>query len=149
MNIYVLFWAILSLISILLELTSPGYFFFLSISLASLLTTFISWLNIDFIGQIFLFITSFMIFLLILRRYVLNNLNCCKSGSKYTTNVYALKDKHALVTQEIMPYRRGWVKIDSELWAASSSDNQIITSGSIVKVVAIKGSHVIVEPLEK
>ncbi|MGL6173055.1 MAG: NfeD family protein [Cellulosilyticaceae bacterium] len=52
-----------------------------------------------------------------------------------------LVGKQAIVTQTIgpTPLESGLIKLDNELWHAFSSNQEIIPSGSIVKVESLKG----------
>ena len=63
------------------------------------------------------------------------------------TNVHALIGGEAIVTEEINTENNtGRVKIRSEEWGAVSKDSARISAGAKVKVLAISGNKVIVQP---
>jgi membrane protein implicated in regulation of membrane protease activity len=63
-----------------------------------------------------------------------------KKSSDVRTNVDSLIGREAVVTQEIAPFKDGFVKVGGEVWLAQS--DTIFNEGDIVKVESISGTKV-------
>lgn len=68
--------------------------------------------------------------------------------SMHQSNVYALQGKKAIVTETISSCKRGWVKVENELWAASPVGDELIHKGEMVEVVSNAGSHLKVKKIK-
>ncbi len=137
-------WLMLFVVSVLFELTSPGLFFFLALSGGALAAALISFTGIGLWGECIVFACLAAVSFFLLMRYV-------KTTSKNTlhqTNVYALTGKKGIVTESISDCKRGWVKIEGELWSAAPVHAGIIEEGAVVEVVSSMGSHVVVKKIE-
>jgi membrane protein implicated in regulation of membrane protease activity len=131
-------WVILFIASIMLELSSPGYFFFLAFSIGALAGAACSWLDIGTGFQFFAFvIVSIGAFF-----FLKNMLSSLSKDGHQKTNVYALQGKKGVVVDRITNMEKGWVKIDGELWAAVPVSDEVIEKNSLVEVVGTAGSHV-------
>ncbi|MCF7800085.1 NfeD family protein [Candidatus Babeliales bacterium] len=134
------FWLVLAIIFLLAEIGTPGLFVFINFSIgafcAGILAFFGFSLKIQCIIGLVVSIISFLIF----RHFFAN-----KFKDKIETNVDALIGKHAVVIKKIEPNIAGLVRIDNETWPARSKDNKIFSERTIVKIVEIKGNHVIVK----
>ncbi len=135
-----MWWALFFGFCLILELSSPGYFFFLSFSSGSLFAALGSWYEVSLLLQVLIFlgVSAFAFFLL--RSYVAHNEE--KDGIK--TNMDALHGKKGLVIEDISSLSKGWIKVDGQMWAALPYDQIPIEKGSVVKVVGSAGSHLIV-----
>ena len=137
-------WLILFVVSVLLELSSPGLFFFVSFSLGAAAAAGVSLLDLGMGIEFTVFLLVSAISFVLLRQYV-------KGLSKDTlhkTNVYALLGKKGIITEQVSLFKKGWVKIDGELWAAAPLHEEIIEVGAQVEVVSSSGSHLIVKKHE-
>lgn len=68
--------------------------------------------------------------------------------NKIRTNQDALIDKKGMVTQEINnKLNTGRVTIDGDNWKAKTINNEIIKTGTTIKVVSVDSIILIVEPL--
>lgn len=67
-----------------------------------------------------------------------------KRSQQAKTNVYALEGKSAQVTVEIPEHGAGQVRVDREVWTATSEDGRRIPAGVTVKVVKVDGVHLVV-----
>jgi membrane protein implicated in regulation of membrane protease activity len=136
MTIFML-WSLLFGLCIVLELSSPGFFFFLSFALGALAAAGIAWFELSIVVEMVLFFGVSAVSFMVLRWYARH------IGKKEVrTNVYALKGKKGVVLADITPLERGWVKIDGETWAAAPFDDCSFEKGTIVEVVSISGAHV-------
>ena len=89
---------------------------------------------------VFIAVTVGLFFLL--RRYVTR-----MKDTLHATNVYAVVGKKGIVVEELSEYKKGWVKLDGELWAAVPSKGERIEVGVSIEVVSAAGSHVVVRKL--
>lgn len=61
------------------------------------------------------------------------------------TNAFSIIGKKALVIKEINPIQStGQIKLNGEVWSAESENNEIISEGSEVEILEIKGVKAIV-----
>ncbi len=65
----------------------------------------------------------------------------------HATNANALIGKEGIVTEAINPDQPGYVKIQGELWLARSLAKTQLQKGTLVRVVNIRGAHVVVEEI--
>lgn len=139
-----MWWALFFGLCLVLELSSPGYFFFLSFSAGGLAAAGAAWYEVALPLQalIFLGVSAGTFFLL--RYYVARNEQ--KGGIK--TNMDALHGKKGVVLEDISSLSKGWIKVDGEKWAALPYDQMPIEKGSVVKIVGSAGSHLTVKKLE-
>lgn len=72
----------------------------------------------------------------------------CGKSEKIKTNVYSVEGKIGKVVEDIVPMdAKGQVKVDGELWSATSYNDLPITKESEVIVEKVKGVKLIVKPL--
>jgi membrane protein implicated in regulation of membrane protease activity len=136
-----IWWVLLFGLCLLIELSSPGYFFFLSFSLGACGAAGAAWYDTTLFVQGCLFLVIAAASFLFLRRYVMK----IEHKGAVRTNVYALQGKKGVVTQEVGPLSRGWVRVEGELWAALPSDSSILSKGTVIQVVGSAGSHLTVK----
>lgn len=140
----ILWWALFFGLCLVLELSSPGYFFFLSFSAGALVAAITAWYEVALPLQSVLFLSVSAGTFFLLRSYVAR----IEQKSQIKTNVYALHGKKGVVLADISLLSKGWIKVDGETWAALPYDDAPIEKGSIVKVVGSAGSHLTVKKLE-
>ena len=147
MNSIVFNWLIIALSFLVLEMTSPGLFLFLSFTFGACAGAVASWLEYSFNAQLIsTLIVTFVSFLLL--TFVLRRTKYLDATHGYKSNIYALQGKRGLVVKAIMPGVPGQVKIAGELWAARCQQNHEIKMGSWVEVIRVQGAHVVVEKVE-
>lgn len=140
MNIFTMLWATFSLVFIVLEIGHPSLLFFLTLSVASLAAALAAHFHFTFIQQITLFFFAIPIAIWFFKKFLKR-----MHRFHYRTNVYALVGKEALVTAAISSDAPGYVKVQGELWLARSLHTSLPLD-SKVKIVEVRGAHVIVEP---
>ncbi|MBA3751330.1 NfeD family protein [Candidatus Dependentiae bacterium] len=135
-------WIVLLVGCTILELSSPGMFFFLSFSCGALAAAFYSFFydNTTVEFSIFLVVTALSFFAL--RRYERSS-----KDTLYETNVYALHGRKGTVLEKISPLEKGWVTIEGQIWAAFPANQESIEKGSIILVVNSEGSHLVVKKI--
>ena len=107
-------------------------------ALVAMLTTF---LIDNFFIQLIIFITVSLILVFFTRKLAVENF---KIG-KEKTNVESLIGKKVVVTQAIIPYEVGEVKVDGTFWRAKSANGTTYAKGEVVSVLKIEGVTMIVE----
>ena len=135
-------WILVFIATVLAELSSPGLFFFISISGGALAAALVSWFDISLMAEYLIFIAVSVGLFFFLRRYVAK-----MKDTLHATNVYALLGKKGIVVEELSEYKKGWVRLDGELWAAVPSKGERIEVGASIEVVSAAGSHVVVRKL--
>ena len=138
-------WLVIALVALILEMGSPGLFFFLSFSFGALATAIVSLWFDSLVVQGCTFLASTIFALIILRLWLVRSR---KHLPHTRTNIYALQGKRAMVLKRISPEKPGIVKIDGEVWTARPADYRGIETGVEVEVVDVVGAHVIVKQLK-
>ena len=143
MNNLAFLWLGIALSFLIVEMSSPGFFFFLSFFFGSCACSLLSFWTTSFLfhGLLFLLVTCFSFF--ILRVFVRRLL----SRKKVETNVYALVGKKGYVICSIVPPRAGYVRVNTAEWMARSVDNTMLEIEANIIVVDIKGAHLLVKKL--
>ncbi|MBC8385610.1 MAG: NfeD family protein [Candidatus Cloacimonetes bacterium] len=135
-------WIAIGVVCMIIEIFTPG-FLFMSFGIGAILTGLISLLPfITMPFQILIFaVFTFLVFLN-LRKFSKKLI----PETSEETNIYALKGKFGIITKEILPDSRGYVKIEGEEWSAISSDNKKIEKDEKVVIDTIEGNKAIVSP---
>lgn len=142
---YLFFWLIVSIFFLLLEMGSPGLFFFLSFFFGALMAAGSTFFVDSTVWQSVVFLIGSALSFLVLHFWVKKRFS--KEKHHEHTNVSALKGKRATVLKTIQAHGVGSVKVGGEIWSAKSLDHQEIAVGVLVEVIDIKGVHLIVKGL--
>ena len=142
----VVVWLLVALFSLLLEMSSPGLFFFLSFFFGALLAACIALIGTSWALQAMIFLGGTACAFVILHYWIVKKSEGVDTHTQ--TNVYALRSKRGLVIRQITANKMGLVKIDGEKWSARSLDKQTINEGAIVIVERVKGVHVVVRQVK-
>jgi membrane protein implicated in regulation of membrane protease activity len=136
-------WLIVAFFFLILEMGSPGLFFFISFFFGGLVAAGVSCITDSIIMQAVSFSGAVISALFVLRYVVIPMLG--KDRHHERTNVYALKGKHGFVVKPISLQIPGFVRINGELWVAQVTRDEHIDAGSTVEVIAVRGAHVVVK----
>ncbi len=142
MNI-LFYWLIAGLCFLVIEMLSPGLFFFLSFFCGALVAAGASAWTDSVVAQGATFVMSSIAAFLLLRLWLKGRYNF--SHSHYQSNAYALIGKRGAVLAEISPAAFGQVKIQGEVWSARSLNNGNVPVGEMVEVVGVVGCHLVVK----
>lgn len=134
------FWLILAGIFFIGEIITVGFLIFW-LGVAALLTALVSLVIDNVIIQTVIFVISSTILIFFTRTLAKK----VSSKDNAITNAYSIIGKTGLVTKDILEDSVGQIKVNSEIWTASS--NVAIHKGSQVKITNIEGVKAIVEPL--
>ena len=130
-------WLIVAGICLVIEIATVGFLIFW-LAIAALITCILSLFIHSFIAQfaIFVILSAVLIFL---TRPFAKKIN---KNDNVSTNINRLIGKKATVTKEISENHLGQVKVGSDVWAATSSEN--ISEGTTVTVEKVDGVKLIV-----
>lgn len=127
--------------ALMLELTHPGLFFFLSLSVGGCAALAVSLADLPLEMQVIAFATSAVLAFILLRAFVAGR----KAGTHHKTNVEALIGKKAVVVNRIAYPSSGLVKVHGEVWSARVAEQDILNPGEFVEIVTVVGCHLIVK----
>jgi membrane protein implicated in regulation of membrane protease activity len=132
-------WLILALFFLLLEMGSPGLFYFLSFFFGGMIASGLSIWVVDPLAQVIAFFVGSIVAFVALWFWV-------KKEHTVTTktNVYALQGKKGTVLKEIPRNNVGLVKVGGETWSAKAVNGHLIKAGTTVEVVRVQGAHLFV-----
>jgi membrane protein implicated in regulation of membrane protease activity len=131
-------WLLAAVLLLLVELLTPGLFFFISFAFGSLFGALAAVLGYSFWWQSGIALGISLIQFFAMRR----RLKQFTDSVHAPTNVHALQGKKGVVLAEISPLQSGSVKVGGEQWAASSS--MLCAEGAVVKVLRIEGNRLVV-----
>jgi membrane protein implicated in regulation of membrane protease activity len=136
-------WLIVAFLFLIMEMGSPGLFFFIAFFFGGLLAAVSTFFNESIVIQMAVFFVGTAISLVVLRYCIMPLLG--KNRPHERTNVYALSGKRGFVVHAISMEKPGFVKINGEVWVARSSSGERIEKGILVEVVDVRGAHVVVK----
>ncbi len=134
-------WLALAVIFAVIEMSTVGLMT-IWFAAGSLVALFLSLLKVPLLWQIIAFLGVSFCLLVFTRKIFVDKL---KTGSE-PTNTEALIGETATVTSKITPHSAGRAEIDGQDWAAVCRDDICIEKNSQVKVLAIEGVKLVVEP---
>ncbi len=138
-------WLLVAAVSALIEIIlSPGLFYFLSFSIGLFGAALGAYLGLGITNECMLFfgisVVSFLLLTWLVKRVSKDTL--------HKSNVYALQGKKGVVTETISSCKKGWIKIEGEIWSAASVDDSMIEKGEMVEVLGSAGSHLKVKKIK-
>ncbi|PCI73843.1 hypothetical protein COB28_03135 [Candidatus Dependentiae bacterium] len=139
-----LFWILTGVAFGFLELSSPGYFFFLSCSFGCFAAAALAWYQSVFATQMFVAFLVMIFSLYLLHVLVKKHAFSQESWEKHATNIDALIGREALVLQKIIGKEYGLVKVRGEIWSAETDENETLDMNESVVVVRIYGNKLMV-----
>ncbi|MCB5250909.1 MAG: NfeD family protein [Candidatus Cloacimonetes bacterium] len=138
-------WLALGIVCFIIEIFTPGFFFF-SFGTAAILTGLIAYFTNNLLLQLVIYAIATFISFLLMKKFAKTIIKPDTEQS----NVFALIGKQGIVTKTIPRSGRGYVKIESEEWSAVFDlDIDKIEEGTLVVVQEIEGNKAIVVPKEE
>ena len=138
-----LFWLILAIVFIIIELSTAALIT-IWFALSAILLIFISFLEITFLNQVLIFLLIAIVLLLLTRPVLQKKL----LKNKVNTNVDSLIGKTALVTKTITQFEKGEIKINGLNWSAKAENDGQIAENTECTIVCIEGVTAIVRKKE-
>ena len=140
-----LIWLTIAFLLLLLELSSPGLFLFLSFSSASFCAALAAYYEYSIAHQWIVFFIGLAISFFLLKTFAKKQ----KPSHSLKTNTDSLIGQVALVTQTIAPHTPGRAKTKNEEWPALERTNLlIIEKNTLVRITSITGNKLLVEPIK-
>jgi membrane protein implicated in regulation of membrane protease activity len=139
-------WLAAALFFLIFEMGHPGLFYWLSFSLGSLVAALLSWYDYSWQLAGVGFLVSSLLAIVLLKLTVGKLIK--KHGGAHTlTNTDALIGTIGVVVEPVVADKPGRVKLGGEEWLARSSES--LQAGARVRVVAVRGSHVVITLLNE
>ncbi len=137
-----LFWLVIAILSLILEMGNPGLLYFLSLSAGAVLSAILSYYDFSLMMQCLAFLGGCIIAMLIFKM----SIGSWKRTSKiYQINIYELEGKRGTVLEQIQPQNIGLIKIENQTWSAKTTQDKTISIGKNVEVISCSGAYVLVE----
>ena len=141
-NGLIYFWLLLALTFLLLELSTPGLFFFIAFAGGCTAAAIVTWFGYGIVAQCLVALGAAIISFTILRHKYASS---ARHSGDAKTNIDALAGQEALVLQEISHLKKGQVKVRGEVWPAKADAREgSMQKGQVVRVIRIEGNSVIV-----
>jgi len=135
-------WLIAAFALFILEILTPGVFFFACLGIGALASSLVSFIGAGSLISwiVFLFVSPVSIYFIrpIAKKYLRTI-----RDEKKKSNIDALVGRRATLLEKSSPETLGLVKIEGEFWKVSSENE--IEPGSIVEVVSVEGAHLVVK----
>lgn len=139
------FWLVTALILLLLEMTTPGLFFFVAFACGAICAALAAFLEFSVAFQLWISLFGGVVSFLILKHLFLSK-KIAQIDLK--TNVEALIGQEGLVLDTINIHQPGVVKVKGELWGAILMDgSSSLQKGTLVVVTGVQGNKLIVRSL--
>jgi membrane protein implicated in regulation of membrane protease activity len=139
----VCFWLVIAIFFLIMEMGSPGLFFFISFFFGGLVAAVMSFFTPSISIQTVCFLSGTGVASLVLRYWIVPMIG--KDRHHERTNVYALKGKQGFVVKGISFEHPGLVRINGEIWVAKIARDGSVVKGDLIEVVEVRGAHVIVK----
>lgn len=137
------FWLIIAGIFFVGEMLTVGFLIFW-LGIGALLAMIVSLFTSNLIIQTAVFVISSITLIFVTKPFVKKFVDVKTTN----TNVFSIIGKKALVIKDINSVHScGQIKINGEIWSAESENNEIITEGSEVEILQIKGVKAVVTPV--
>ncbi len=136
------FWIIAAIVLLIIEIATPGVFFFACLSVGAFFGGITALFNLPYWAPwiVFLFVSILSIYLI---RPFARKMFAVNKPEK--SNVDALIGQKALTTEAINPPHLGLVKVEGELWRAEA--REAIEAGTCVEITGVNGTRLIVKRL--
>lgn len=136
-------WLIVAGLFFIGEILTVGFFIFW-FGVAALITMGVSFITSNLIIQMTVFTVSSVLLILGTKPFVKKFLN----QKETVTNAFSIIGKKAIVIEEINTVEnKGQIKVDSEVWSASSLE-EIIPKGTEVEILNIEGVKAVVTKMK-
>jgi membrane protein implicated in regulation of membrane protease activity len=133
------FWAVSAVVLLIVEIITPGTFFFACLSVGAAVTVLFSLFHVPLWAQWLAFMAVSVLSIYFIRPFATKFFVVQKKKS----NVDALVGQDAWVTEPIDPPNMGMVKVVGSLWRAEGMEK--IDKEKWVTILAVKGSHLVVK----
>ena len=141
MNQIIYFWLLVAIIFFIIEILTPGIFFFTCLGIGALVAMIVSLFTRLIMVQGLVFVISSVVIIYFLKPI----LNKYFSSKEVKSNVDSLLFKEGIVVEKIVGDKiAGLVKVNNELWRAFSVNKETINKDEEIVVEKIDGNHLFV-----
>jgi len=133
-------WIIIGILFLIIEISIPGLFFFISLAIGCGAGGISTLLGISINIQYVIALISALISL-----YILTTLFANKKHQKYASNSDALVGQKAIVTHTLESHTPGRVKVNGEEWPAITQNHTRLEKNTLVTIIKIEGNKLIVK----
>ncbi|MGI6607999.1 MAG: NfeD family protein [Erysipelotrichaceae bacterium] len=137
-------WIIVAIGAFLIEIFTLGNLICIWFIFGALAGALLAWLKFQAVWQYIAFFAVSIVSMLIIRPLAHNYLR----GNIVPTNYDRLIGKKVTLSKEITAENWGEVNTDGTIWSCISVDNQPISEGTNVKIVAIEGAKLVVKRMD-
>lgn len=135
------FWLIAAGIFLIIEIITTGFLVFW-LSIAAIIAMFVSFFTDDLIIQSVVFLLSSIILIFSTKPLVHKFMN---SKNTTPTNAYSIIGKQGIVIKDIDSSKNiGQIKVNGEVWSATTNNDTIISKGTKIEVIKIDGVKAVV-----
>lgn len=138
------YWLIKAILFVILEISNPGLFLFLSFSVGALVGAGMNFFEYSVALQVATAFIASIIMFVVLSVWIRHRFK--NERLSHRSNVDALMGKRGVVIEHIRADGVGAIKIDGAVWSARAYDDQDIAVGMHVIIVSIKGVTLGVKP---
>jgi membrane protein implicated in regulation of membrane protease activity len=135
-------WIVIAVILVIFEITTTSIFFFVCLAIGSVFAAVAACFVVSNLLQFTVFIIISIVSLCLVRPIFKKMISKSKTVS---SNVDALINAEAVVTEKITPLKAGFVKVSSEIWRAESDIE--IAVGETVIIKKVSGTMLIVKKI--
>lgn len=141
MNQIFYFWLSIAMIFFIIEIITPGIFFFSCLGIGALCAMIVSICGGSFVIQIIIFVI-FSVVVIYFLKPILTKYFITKN---VRSNIDSLISQEGIVVENIIGQKTvGMVKVRGELWRAISQEDVPINKDEVVVVTKIDGTHLVV-----
>lgn len=140
--LYVSGWFFLGLACVMLELMVPGFFFCLSLALATVPAAISAWYDYALVMQLVVFGASALSFFFIVYCFAGTT---AQKDVHYKSGIDALPGKKGFVIQKMYHNHVGQVQVEGQIWSAQAVCQEALEEGVSVTVVRVEGVRLIVK----
>ncbi len=133
-------WLVIAGLFFIGEIITVGFLVFW-FGVGALIAMIVSFFTSNIIIQTSIFVISSAILLFTTKPFVKKFVDIKPTK----TNAFSIIGQKALVIKEISSHSVGQIKINGEVWSAESEDGKLISEGSEVEILEIKGVKTIVK----
>ncbi|MBN1822886.1 MAG: NfeD family protein [Endomicrobiales bacterium] len=130
------FWVIASVVLLIVEIITPGAFFFACLGIGAAATALVSVFKLGIFIEVLTFCAASILSIYMIRPIAKRFFVV----SSQKSNVDALIGEKVQVTEKIDPPNHGFVKVQGELWRAESDAKH--EQGEMVEITAVEGTRV-------
>jgi len=138
-------WLIVGIGFLLLEIATPGVFFFVSFAIGCFCAAPIAFFGFSLTTQCLTALVGLCTSFAIIRHFLARSTR--SPSPQLKTNISALINKTGTVLLPISPYSPGRVKVNGETWSATTDEQHILHKSSLVTIIQIQGNKVVVRQI--